>query len=72
MPQIITCGPFTLASTVSEMNVFRKPSDLIGNNYSPQAKHLDLRNITFLGSSNPEHKSIHNLNINILSFFCMF
>ena len=65
MPQIVTCGPFTLATTVSEMNELKKTSDLIGNNYSPQAKNLDIRNITFLSSRHVEHKSMRKKSKNL-------
>ena len=47
-PRIIARGPFTLASPISELNVLRKTSDLIGNNYSPLAKNLDIKNLAYL------------------------
>jgi hypothetical protein len=53
-PEVIARGPFTLATPISEMNVFRNTSDLIGNNYSPLAKDLNIKRINnqYSNSSN--------------------
>lgn len=50
--RIVSRGPFTIATPISYSNAFRKTSDLIGNNYSPNAKNLNIKKLNVLSPSN--------------------
>lgn len=51
-PNIIARNAMTLATPVNELKFYRHISDLIGNNYSPQAKNLNIKSIGDSSSRN--------------------
>lgn len=50
-PKIIGRGSLTIATPINEVKFFRNTSDLIGNNYSPQAKDLNVKSINEFSKS---------------------
>lgn len=58
-PKIVSRGALTLATPANQIKFHRKTSDLIANNYSPQAKNLRTRSIHDFNKNN---QSLDNLN----------
>lgn len=52
MPNVISRNAMTLATPVNELKFYYHVSDLIGNNYSPQAKSLNIKSINDFSKSN--------------------
>ncbi|CAF0857841.1 unnamed protein product [Brachionus calyciflorus] len=62
-PKIVTRGALTQATPANQSNFYRQPSDLIGNNYTPQAKDLNIKQIQENNLKNYQNdKSIINSN----------
>ena len=45
MPHVVSRNAMTLATPVNELKFYYHVSDLIGNNYSPQAKSLNIKSL---------------------------
>ena len=58
MPTVISRNAMTLATPVNELKFYYHVSDLIGNNYSPQAKSLNIKSLNEFNKVNETPPSI--------------